>query len=65
LTLNLVYNDIFCEGEANGAISAIVSGGDGYYDYTWSTISNSNWPKSNKLNNLNPDEYYITCEGWG
>ena len=62
LTLNLVYNDIFCEGEANGAISAIVSGGDGYYDYTWSTISNSNWPKSNKLNNLNPDEYYITVK---
>jgi hypothetical protein len=62
LTLNLVYNDIFCAGEANGAIAAIVSGGDGYYDYTWSTISNSNWPKSNKLNNLNPDEYYITVK---
>ncbi|MDA8661737.1 T9SS type A sorting domain-containing protein [Schleiferiaceae bacterium] len=62
LTLNLVYNDIFCAGEANGAIAAIVSGGDGYYDYTWSTTSNSILPKSNKLNNLNPDEYYITVK---
>lgn len=62
LNLILTYNDIFCAGEDNGSISAIVSGGDGYYDYTWTTATNSSWPKSNKLNNLYPDEYFVTVK---
>jgi len=32
LNLILTYNDIFCAGEDNGSISAIVRGGDGCFD---------------------------------
>ncbi len=52
--------DEFCFGEDNGSIALSVLGGDGYYDYTWSTVSNSNWPKGRSLNNIGPDEYFVT-----
>ena len=60
LVLNKNVVDEFCFGEDNGSITLSVLGGDGYYDYTWTTVSNSNWPKGRSLNNIGPDEYFVT-----
>ena len=60
LVINKNVVDEFCFGEQDGSITLSVLGGDGYYDYTWSTISNSNWPKGRSLNNIGPDEYFVT-----
>ena len=60
LVLNKNIVDEFCFGEDNGSITLSVSGGDGYYDYTWTTDTNSTWPKGRSLNNIGPDEYFVT-----
>lgn len=52
----------FCFGESNGSISLNVIGGDGFYDYTWSTATNSAYPKTSVLNNLSPEEYFVTVK---
>ena len=52
----------FCFGESNGSISLNVFGGDGFYDYTWSTATNSAYPKTSVLNNLSPEEYFVTVK---
>ena len=63
-SLSLVKDVVneFCFGESNGSISLSVSGGDGYYDYTWTTATNSNFPKTSALNNLGPEEYFVTVK---
>ena len=52
----------FCFGQANGSISLSVSGGDGFYDYTWSTANSSGFPKTSSLNNLSPAEYFVSVK---
>ena len=37
LTLELVVVDVDCNGQDNGLITAVVSGGSGNYNYEWST----------------------------
>ena len=52
----------FCAGEMNGSISLSVQGGDGFYDYTWSSLAQSNLPNSPNQNNLGPGQYFVTVK---
>lgn len=62
LSLSIDIVNEFCMGEANGSITLSVSGGDGFYDYTWSTANTSGYPKTSVLNNLSPAEYFVTVK---
>lgn len=62
LSLSIDIVNEFCMGEANGSITLNASGGDGFYDYTWSTANTSGYPKTSVLNNLSPAEYFVTVK---
>ena len=62
LELIITATDEFCYGDGDGSVAVTALGGDGAYEYTWTTLSGGLSNKTSILSNLSPNRYIVSVK---
>ena len=62
LELIMTASDEFCYGDGDGSIVVTTLGGNGAYEYTWTTLTGGLSNKTSILSNLSPNRYIVSVK---
>ncbi len=62
LDIIMTATDEFCYGDGDGSIIVTALGGNGAYEYTWTTLSGGLSNKTSILSNLSPNRYIVSVK---